>query len=161
MFKKNNLDEMQEQKLLRIEHNGCWLAFWGLLAAMAVQMALSGFDFSRIAGEWIVFMVLSVYLAAACARNGIWDRHLKNNARTNLLVSAVAGVVFAVFVFAVAFIRFRDTAGILTGALTGVVGGVVVFGGCFASLMLMGRYTKRKQERLEEEPEEEAEETEE
>ena len=23
-MKKNNLDEMQEQELLKIEHNGCW-----------------------------------------------------------------------------------------------------------------------------------------
>ena len=30
-MKKSNLDEMQEQELLKIEHNGCWLAFWGLL----------------------------------------------------------------------------------------------------------------------------------
>ena len=32
--KKSNLDERQEQGLLKIEHNGCWLAFWGLLIAM-------------------------------------------------------------------------------------------------------------------------------
>ena len=36
-MKKSNLDEMQEQALLRIEHTGCCLVFWGLLAAMAVQ----------------------------------------------------------------------------------------------------------------------------
>ena len=28
---KSNLDERQELKLLKIEHNGCWIAFWGLL----------------------------------------------------------------------------------------------------------------------------------
>lgn len=28
---KNNLDEMQEQKLLKIEHNGMWFAFWDYL----------------------------------------------------------------------------------------------------------------------------------
>lgn len=26
---KTNLDERQELKLLKIEHNGCLLAFWG------------------------------------------------------------------------------------------------------------------------------------
>ena len=31
---KNRLDEMQEQKMLQTEHNACWLAFWGLLAAL-------------------------------------------------------------------------------------------------------------------------------
>ena len=37
-MKKNNLDERQEQTLLHIEKNGCWIAFWGLLAALMIQM---------------------------------------------------------------------------------------------------------------------------
>ena len=35
---KNNLDEMQEQKLLKIEHNGMWFALWGLIIAIIVQL---------------------------------------------------------------------------------------------------------------------------
>ena len=38
---KSNLDELQELKLLKIEHNGCWLAFWGLLAVILTQNAAS------------------------------------------------------------------------------------------------------------------------
>ena len=34
---RNNLDEMQEQKLKQIEHTGFWLFFWGLFAAIMVQ----------------------------------------------------------------------------------------------------------------------------
>ena len=37
---KSNLDELQELKLLKIEHNGCWLAFWGLLAVILTQIAI-------------------------------------------------------------------------------------------------------------------------
>ena len=37
---KSNLDELQELKLLKIEHNGCWLAFWGLLAVILTQIIL-------------------------------------------------------------------------------------------------------------------------
>ena len=48
---KNKLDEMQEQKLLHIEHNGCWFAFWALIVAMFVQMAVFGIENVReIAG---------------------------------------------------------------------------------------------------------------
>ena len=48
-MKKNNLDEMQEQELLKIEHNGCWLAFWLLFASMAVEsFAFGGLDFDGI-----------------------------------------------------------------------------------------------------------------
>ena len=75
-MKKSNLDEMQELALLKISRNGCWFAFWGLLAAMGIQMLL-GFPGKAILGEWIIFMALGVYLVAACLHQGIWDRREK------------------------------------------------------------------------------------
>lgn len=92
--RNNNLDEMQEAKLLKIEHFGLWIAFWGLVAAVIIQMAL-GADFKQLAGEWIILMVVCIYLVAACLKNGIWDRHLKPNLKTNLLLSLLAAVVVA------------------------------------------------------------------
>ena len=68
MKKLNQLDEMQEQELLKIEHNGCWLAFWMLLAAVIVQSIFFNADLRMLAGEWIIFMVLAFYLAGACIR---------------------------------------------------------------------------------------------
>ena len=38
MKKKSNLDEMQELELLKIEHNGCWLAFWCLFVFSATYL---------------------------------------------------------------------------------------------------------------------------
>ena len=58
----NKLDEMQEQKMLRIESNGCWIAFWGLLAVLFIQVIVYGYEgygddsWRYMAGEWIVFM---------------------------------------------------------------------------------------------------------
>ncbi len=40
--RKNNLDERQEQRLLQIESSGFWLAFWGLLAAIVIQLFVNG-----------------------------------------------------------------------------------------------------------------------
>lgn len=58
---KNNLDEMQEQKLLKIEHNGVWFTFWGLLFAILIQVVLGGKDlFRNIVGEWTVFIYLFI-----------------------------------------------------------------------------------------------------
>ena len=97
---KSNLDERQEQRLLRIERNGCWLAFWGLLVAMGVQMVMSkGEDVGRVAGEWIVFMVLACYMVWACMKEGIWDRRMKPDWKTNLIASLLAGVAMAVFFY--------------------------------------------------------------
>ena len=42
------LDERQEGELLKVERNGCWGAFWGLLAAIAVQMFMYPGSFSHI-----------------------------------------------------------------------------------------------------------------
>ena len=94
--KKSNLDEMQEQELLKVEHNGCWIAFWGLLAAIIIQSILFGSqDCKTLAGEGIVFIVLSIYIAVACVRRGIWDRRFQMNAKTNLILSAAAALVTA------------------------------------------------------------------
>ena len=112
MKKKSNLDEMQELELLKIEHNGCWLAFWGLLIAMIIQsIAYGKMDFRTLAGEWIVFMMLALYLAFACVRKGIWDRKLAMNTKTNLITSAIAGIVMGIFNAVMVFKNFHKPAG--------------------------------------------------
>ena len=84
----NRLDEMQEQKLLKIEHVGVWIAFWGLFAAIVIQMITGGAGaLLQIAGEITVFMLLAFYLLVACIKNGIWDRKLVPSLKTHLLIS--------------------------------------------------------------------------
>ena len=150
--KNSNLDERQEQVLLQIEHSGCWLAFWGLLAAIVVQTVAYGFEFEHIAGEWIVFMILSLYLAFACLKNGIWDRKLKPNLKTNLLVSAAAAIVMGLIVFITAFSKYTDKP--VGAVLSAVISAVMVFALCSARLILSARSYLKKQKKLEEEPEE-------
>lgn len=96
-MKENNLDEMQEQELLKIEHYGCWLAFWGLLAVMAVQMVMH-VPGEQLLGEWSVFIVLALYLCVACLRKGIWDRRLKADWKRNLIISLLAAIAVGILV---------------------------------------------------------------
>ena len=151
---KNNLDEMQEQELLKIEHNGFWIAFWMLIAAMAIQM-LTYDNYTEAlkanAGEWITFMVLCIYLTGACEKRGIWDRRLKMNNKSNLIVSLIAGAVMCIFNFAYCFIRYGKPVGSIAA---GLFMGSIVFIACFGLLSLMMRSVKKKQEQLEKEPEE-------
>ena len=77
MKKMNSLlDERQETDLLKIERNGCWLAFWALLASIFVQLYFLENSFDQVAAEWIIFMVLALYLTIDCMRKGIWSRTL-------------------------------------------------------------------------------------
>lgn len=94
--KKNLLDEMQEQNLLKVESRGFWLMWWGLLISMLVQNVM-GIPAESLTGEWIIFMIASLYSLEECLRNGIWDRHIQANFGANLVGALVTGI--AVFVF--------------------------------------------------------------
>lgn len=148
---KNNLDEMQEAKLLQIEHNGCWLAFWGLLAAMIVELFVFGVEnMCYFIGEWIVFMVLCVYMGEACLRNGIWDRRLKADRKTNLTVSLIAGAAAGLIFAAISLVRYHSVPGaIAIFALLFVFVGLC----CFVALSLTAREYRKKLAQLENEDE--------
>ena len=146
-MKKSNLDEMQEQALLKIEHYGCWLAFWGLLAAMVIQ-ALLGVAFSSLLGEWIIFMVLCAYIVVSCLRHGIWDRNLKPNLKTNLLVSIVPGL--AVGVFGMLLFRANETE-LLDYLLIGAIPAIITFVLCFGVLTVCTALYKKRRQKLDQE----------
>ena len=142
--KKNNLDEMQEQKLLKLESRGFWLLWWGLLAAMAVQLLVYGVEaFRLLLGEWVVFMLSSVYVTVACIKQGLWDRKLKPNFKTNLLMSLLAGVVSGGFM---GVYSYRSC-----GAAEAAFWTVALVGGCTFLLCLLAlslsaaAYKKRRQ----------------
>ena len=148
---KNNLDEMQEQKLLKIEHNGCWFAFWGLFISLIVQNIVYGSQFQYVIGEWILFMCLSIYLGAACIKNGIWDRRLRAEPVTNLVMSLAGGVVMG----GIMFIQAYNRSGMIGGSVcAGVFAGGFVFLLCFLTLTFCaGVYQKRVDKMESEEPE--------
>ena len=150
-MKNNKLDEMQEQKLLAIEHNGCWLAFWGLLLALLIQAA-TGADFRALAGEWILFMALAAYLAIACMHAGIWDRRLEMNLKTNLVVSLAAAAAAGLFLGLFVYARSHKPQGSLAAGLIIAASTFVI---CLVCLQLAARATKKRQAALEAEPEDE------
>lgn len=150
--KKTNLDERQEQILLKIEHNGCWLAFWLLFMSLVIE-TIAYFDNPKVyMGEWLIFMVLAIYIFAGCMKNNIWDRKLKPNASTNLVVSLIAGGVVAVFNSIAMIIRTPDFVGIAIGLSAFV--GVLTFAVCFIILQVSASVQKKKQMKLDAEPEE-------
>ena len=145
---RNRLDEMQEQKLLRIECRGCWFAFWALLASIFIQQFLFGIgDFKQIAGEWIVFMVLALYLCIACMRAGIWSRSLKPTFKTNLVASFVAAVAAGAIVAA---INYKNYGAIEGAAVTFVVFAIMVFFLCLIALTFSLAAYKRRIKKMEE-----------
>lgn len=110
--KKNLLDEMQEQKLCKVESRGFWMLWWGLLAALLIQNLL-GATARQMAGEWVLFMIACLYGLVECLRNGIWDRHIQPTLGANIIGSLAAGIV----VFLLVFVQNKYWPGALCSAL--------------------------------------------
>lgn len=100
---KKHLDEMQEQKLLHIEEIGFWLVFWALFIAIIVQFLL-GAHLKEIAGEGIVLLVASIYIAVRSLKNGLWTHsyapNFKTNASASILPALLLGIIKSVKLFA-------------------------------------------------------------
>lgn len=145
--RENLLDEMQERKLLMIEHNMAWLAFWGLLAAMVIQLLLFGpARWETMAGEWAVFMVICIYLVVKCVKNGIWDRKMKPDRRTNFLASLIgAAAVFALSVFFV----HRNTGDWSTALRASAILGLITLMLCYGAMMMTAKLYQNRLTELE------------
>lgn len=155
MKMKSKLDERQEMALAKIESRGCWIAFWGLLAVMAIQAVFYDFDPKSLAGEWIVFMILCIYISGACVKEGIWSRSFEPSAGSNALFALGGGVGLGIIVGASKYLQYPEAIGgcVATGLL--VAGFTFIL--CFIALSVSAKsYTKRKEE-MEAEPEEEEE----
>lgn len=112
-FQKNNLDEMQELKLLKIESKGFWIGFWGLFLSLAVQAFLYGPGNAgeTAVGEFIVFLCMALYLVGGCLRNGIWDRRLQATPAVNIGFSLLGAAVTALFNAIVSYRTYQSVSG--------------------------------------------------
>ena len=95
IFRRNYLDEMQEQKLLKIESHSVWIAFSLLVISMLVQIAYANYTKTdaHVAGEMITFFILDIYILFSCIKNGIWARSIKASNKTNAIGALIAGVI--------------------------------------------------------------------
>lgn len=89
---KSKLDEMQEQKLLKIESVGFWIAYLGLFAISAVQIMM-GMDPIHAMDNMILGIILSVYMWVRCYKYGIWDRFFAPSVKFNVIISFVVSVI--------------------------------------------------------------------
>ncbi len=112
-YQKNNLDEMQELKLLKIESRGFWLGYWALFLSLAVQAFLYGPGNAgkTLVGEFVVFLCMSLYLVGACLRNGIWDRRLQATPAVNISFSLLGAAVTGLFNAVVSYRTYQSLSG--------------------------------------------------
>lgn len=146
---KNRLDEMQEQKMLHVEHNGFWIGYLGLAIVMLAQLIYYGPGcIDKIGGELVVFMCLSVYMVTGCIRYGVWDRNFAPSWKVNVCASLIAGVAGAVINFVVTYVRYHTWQGC---AAAGIAMGTCIFVCTLGCMSLALAAYKLRQKKLEKE----------
>ena len=97
-MKKNNLDELQEQKLLHIESKGYWIAFYGSIILLGIQMIFVS-DLVAVVSTWIMFMTHALYVSISCKKEGIWDRKQDMSKKTIAMSSLTSAISVAILKF--------------------------------------------------------------
>lgn len=151
--KKSYLDEMQDRKLLKIEEVGVWLAFWGLVIAIALQFLL-GTTLRNILGEIAVLTGLGAYILFSCIKNGIWDRDYKPTMKVNAVVSIFSALVFGALLTIKVLRASPDGVRppIIIMIVLSIIGMAVL---CFIVLELVRHLYKKRREKLEDTKEDE------
>lgn len=152
--KKNNLDEMQEQKLLHIEGSCFWILYVMLLVSVIGQTLFLEAGPREVLPELICFLSISAVMVIRCVKNGIWDRRFKPDCKTNLLFSIVGGVIVCLLQ-PVSYLVNPDRWYSVEGMVfTMVFTGVITFVMTFVLLSISAGATRRRREELEQEEEE-------
>lgn len=137
----SQLDEMQKEKLLKINSNGMKICALGLLVVILVQWFLNG-DFSNIIGELVVYALLAGYVAIAYMFEGLWGERIKPSWKSNLLISLIVSIVIGVLLFIREKTSPEFTIGIPAILLRMAIGLVACFG--VLSILLLVYQKRRK-----------------
>lgn len=151
MKSNKQLDEMQESKLLKIQEKGFWLVFWILFAAIFVQ-ALIGMTLKEIAGEIVVLVAASIYIAAASLKNGLWTRNIQPTIKSNLATSIIPALILGVF-WTIRSIVILDKS-ISESSVQIVIAVLSAYVVCFLMLEILRRVYKHQREKLDDVEEE-------
>ena len=89
------LDDMQDQKMLKMEEYGYWILFWGLALAVVIQLLLGG-TIRQVAGELVVLLLGSVFVLANSLKNGLWTRNAVPTRKRNAVTSVIPAVIIGV-----------------------------------------------------------------
>lgn len=148
---KKIVDERQEQELRKVESIGFWAVFWGLIVAIHVQIFTAADPeilLRQVAGELAILLLGAVVVLAGCVRKGVWSYRLKPDAKTNLLASLAAAILFS----AISTLRLKITypsVQSITLPVTFLITFASIFIMCFIALTIFAAIIKKRSAKLE------------
>ena len=150
-------DERQEKELLKIEHNAFWVMYFMLFISIIIQQFIMGKEFSAFIGEFIVFMVTSIFMLVCCMRKGVWTYQSRKTPGVKAylgysLIASAMGIFFGIF----SAIRFnRVSAGEILIRIALFAGSI--FALTFVAFLIVGGITRKREKMLADEAAKESE----
>lgn len=129
---KNNLDEMQESKLLKIEHNACWIAYCGIILAIVIQLIISAVTGKNIsvAGETAVLIIMNIYIVFSSIRNAVRYKDTTSGMKAYTLIILLISLGVSLFEGIMSFIEQQNI-------LFSILYFILMFAVLFVSLMAL------------------------
>ena len=150
IFRKN-IDERQEQELLKLGYISYWLSFWLLFAVFFIQILFFRAQFQQIVGEAIVLIVVTTFWALGCIRKGIWNSHTKLSAKTYLLISILTVILNILVHISGIMIRYGFSKERLMNYFpTAITSSICIFIIMYFIMATIGSATKKRRAKLEE-----------
>lgn len=143
------VDERQEMDLLKVTQTGFWFMYWMLFASIIIEGIFMQKGPEVVGAEFIVFMASSAVVLIGWMRKGVWTYQSRKvpGVKSYLMYSLIAGVLGGVVIGLATGLRWhRDY-------VQGIVACVVLDAGLifvlsFVLFLIVGTYTKRRQEKL-------------
>ena len=132
--KKDNVDERQELKLLKIEYYACWFAFLGLVIAVLVQCIFENANFKKHCRRIHYFNESSSLYYNKLSKR----RHVL---KTNLLASMTASLVAGMLWFIISYRNYPK----LTGSIAVFIFMFILTNAiCLLLLTLLSQFYKKE-----------------
>lgn len=146
---KKVVDERQEIELLKIEHVGFWIMFWGLCISIIVQTMFMKSTFREFGAEFIIFMISCIIFLIGCIKKGQWDYYTKPCMKTYLMTSIIGTVSFSI-IFAISNHIMYKTKGLFLAAAT-LIFAASIFALIFILMIITGKLIIHQRKKLEQE----------
>lgn len=154
---KKIIDERQEMDMLKVEHIGFWVMFWGLLGAIIIQTILYPADLKKIVGEMIIFIIGCIVVLIGYIRKGVWDYYTEPTVRNYIIYSVIGTIIFTIIDIISKYknIDYFKNNNIKHLLIASGITGLSMFVVFFIVLFICGTFVNKRRKKLEKEIEDE------
>lgn len=140
------VDERQELEMMHIERGAFYVMVFALAIGILIQIFALDFDFTHVAGEFIVLLIGTVWAFIGSIRRGSWDYFTKPGMKAYLIYSIATGLIFGLVAPLTRY--FRYGAPLMDCLRVFAKNFIILFMIAFLTLLLFGTIAKKRQEKL-------------